>query len=431
MFKQGTALYYELTKSTWQGPDPIVTVLMSVYNGEQYLNEAIDSILKQCFTDFEFIIVDGGSNDRSIQIIDSYSDLRIRLIVPKESRLRLAESLNIGLDLARGKYIARMDADDVSLPERLQTQVEFMEKNKEIGICGTWVQTMGNRDGHIVEFPVTSDEIKGQMLFTCGFCHPSVMFRKAFLDIKNFRYSERCREAEDYEFWVRLSSETEYANIPKVLVKYRISGQQVTSKNRETCLDCGRQIQVNLLKSLGIQPSIRELYIHDMFVFEALMPYKDAIDDGMNWLIKLEEANVSAKIFSEKSFRLILHRYWLKLQKINFTFKLMESWINLCYDSSKTIALWGSGMIADYLVSTSRALKERTACVVDNNTAKHGTLFKKLDVPICHPNYLKQNPVDMIVIASLGSAREIENDIRNKYKIDCPIISVNGILEKG
>ena len=116
-----------------------VTVLMPVYNAEQYLREAIGSILHQTFTDFEFIIINDGSTDRSEEIIKSYTDTRIRYY-KNESNLKLIATLNKGFDLAGGKYIARMDADDISLPNRLQLQFELMEKNPEVGLCGTWFE---------------------------------------------------------------------------------------------------------------------------------------------------------------------------------------------------------------------------------------------------------------------------------------------------
>jgi len=115
---------------------PAVSVVMPVYNGEKYLRESIDSILNQTYTDYEFIIVNDGSNDKTEEIILSYNDNRIRYI-KNEKNLQIVKSLNRGIELAKGRYIARMDADDISLPRRFEKQITFMENNLEIGVCGT------------------------------------------------------------------------------------------------------------------------------------------------------------------------------------------------------------------------------------------------------------------------------------------------------
>ena len=121
---------------------PKISVLMSVFNGERYLIKAIDSILNQTFKDFEFIIIDDGSMDSSNAIIRSFDDPRVRLI-ENEKNIGLTKSLKKGIDLCRGEYIARMDGDDISLPERLKKQVEFMDHNRGVGISGTWKRSIG------------------------------------------------------------------------------------------------------------------------------------------------------------------------------------------------------------------------------------------------------------------------------------------------
>ena len=121
---------------------PLVTILMPVHNGAEFLTEAIDSMLRQSLKDFEFLIVDDASTDSSASIVQGYSDPRIRLIQSPE-RLKLSGALNLGLDQAQGRYIARMDADDISLPKRLERQVKFLEENPDIGLCGSWIRYFG------------------------------------------------------------------------------------------------------------------------------------------------------------------------------------------------------------------------------------------------------------------------------------------------
>ena len=156
---------------------PAISVLMSVFNSDKYLHEAIDSILKQTFTDFEFIIINDASTDSSVNIIKSYNDIRI-VLIENETNIGLTNSLNKGIKRATGKYIARMDADDIALPFRFAEQFSFMELHAEIGICGTWVETF-NEKGKIVvwDYPETHEKIICRQFFNVGFAHPTVMFR--------------------------------------------------------------------------------------------------------------------------------------------------------------------------------------------------------------------------------------------------------------
>ena len=146
--------------------DPNISIIMSVYNSERYLKEAIESILNQTYTDFEFIITDDSSTDSSLRILEKYknNDERITLIRNSEN-VGLTVNLNRMMDLARGKYIARMDADDISLPKRIATQYYFMEKNTEIGVCGTHCKSFGiGVKEHIIKRPLLHEEIKINLL---------------------------------------------------------------------------------------------------------------------------------------------------------------------------------------------------------------------------------------------------------------------------
>ena len=209
---------------------PRVTVLMPVYNGEKYLREAIDSILRQTFTDFEFLIINDGSTDWSVEIIESYQDSRIRL-VHNEKNIKLIATLNKGIDLARGEYMARMDCDDVSFPVRLERQIAIMDSSPEIGVCGTWAKVIdenGNIKGTIRT--LTGKSIKRMCWRPSPFVHPTVMVRTALL--RENRYNEDFKHAEDYELWLRLFDKTEFFNIKDYLLYYRMHLENVSSSNR-------------------------------------------------------------------------------------------------------------------------------------------------------------------------------------------------------
>lgn len=207
---------------------PLVSVVMSVYNAQDYLNEAIESILNQSYENVEFIIVNDGSTDSSLNIIQSYmiNDSRISLIDRKNKGLPF--SLNEGINIAKGKYIARMDADDISLPTRIEEQVSFLDSHQNIGICGSWVEVFGGRTGFI-KHPISHEEMKMKMLFNVCFAHPTVMIRKDLFETKNIKYNVSYSNSQDYMLWSEIQSITCMANIPKILLRYRISEGSIGS----------------------------------------------------------------------------------------------------------------------------------------------------------------------------------------------------------
>lgn len=204
---------------------PKVTVLLPVYNAQQYITESIDSILKQTFCDFELLIINDGSTDASCDIIKEYNDNRIRFIDNKQNRGLIAV-LNQGLHLAKGTYIARMDADDIALPERLAKQIAFLDKEQEIGILGTQIEHFGDTKKKISHFPLKVGIL--DLLRNCCISHPTVMLRKSIFQQYQLYYSEEYGSSEDYELWSRAIHIMKIANLPEVLLKYRWHGTNIS-----------------------------------------------------------------------------------------------------------------------------------------------------------------------------------------------------------
>lgn len=208
---------------------PKVSIVMPVYNTpEEYLREAIESILNQTFTDFEFLIINDGSTNNAEDIIFSYKDKRIKYI-KNEQNLGLIKTLNKGLDLASSEYIARMDADDISLPQRLEKQVKFLDENPEIGVLGTWYEWFPKR--RVMESFTESKDIKEcLLLMNNSIGHPTVMLRKSAAD--KFEYDENALYVEDYALWLSLIDKVEFANLPEVLLKYRRHSGSICKNNK-------------------------------------------------------------------------------------------------------------------------------------------------------------------------------------------------------
>ena len=207
---------------------PSVSLVMSVFNGERFLREAVESILNQSFCDFEFIIIDDGSTDNSGSILASYqrSDPRIRTY-HQENR-GLIHSLNRGCALAQGKYIARMDADDIAVRDRLTWQFTFMEEHPEVAVLGGAFELIGQTGEvlRVVRHPLEPRELERAILESSAICHPSAFIRKtAFIAAGGYR---NVLDAEDYDLWLRIAEHHPLANLPDILLKYRLHLGQVS-----------------------------------------------------------------------------------------------------------------------------------------------------------------------------------------------------------
>lgn len=210
---------------------PKVTVLMSTYNGERFLKEAIESILNQTFPDFEYFIYDDGSNDSTRAIIQSYDDPRIRIFVNKNRR-GLTANLQAGLEAATSEYVARMDADDVSNPLRLQIQSDFLDQNADVALVGSSYNVINAAGQHLRSWfpPCDAREIHSQLLKRNCIAHPSIMFRKTAVQSVG-GYMERAGPyAQDYDLFLRLSDHYQLVNIPRPLIQYRVHENQISAK---------------------------------------------------------------------------------------------------------------------------------------------------------------------------------------------------------
>lgn len=307
---------------------PKVTVLMPVYNAEKYLKEAIDSILNQTFKDFEFLIINDGSIDKSVDIIESYNDFRIKLIHNDQNR-GIIHTLNKGLELAQGKYIARMDADDISLPNRLDKQVDFMEQNKEIGIAGTYIRVFNGKFSYKGQKLFTkSKKIKEGLMFRNLLMHPSIVMRKSMLEEYSLKYNKRHKHLEDYGLWVEASNHMKLANIPKHLLKYRNNPNSITKladKKKKERIYYHSIIFSNILKYNDINFNGEELNFHTRgFVYGA----EDLNDifKMKRWLNELKKRNhkISDEVLNDaffqfcyKSCRNGLKTFWYYLKLKN------------------------------------------------------------------------------------------------------------------
>jgi glycosyltransferase involved in cell wall biosynthesis len=238
---------------------PKVSVLMTVYNGTTYLREAMDSIVGQKFDDFEFVVVDDGSRDASVRIIQSYSDPRIRLIVNPRN-VGQTPALNIGLRACRGRYIARMDADDIAFPDRLAAQSALLDAKPEVGIVGGAMWIIDSR-GRRVDFayqPESDLAIRLTSLTRNPFHHPTVMLRADVLSRHGLEFDEQYQANQDYDLWTRLLPLTQAANLPNAVLAYRIHGTNISvtrvDEQQRTSIDFCARRQLDELGRVVLSP---------------------------------------------------------------------------------------------------------------------------------------------------------------------------------
>ena len=290
---------------------PSITVLMPIHNGASFLKEAMESILRQTLGDFEYLIVDDASTDHSVEIIRSLKDPRIRLIHSPE-RLKLSGALNLGLDHARGDYVARMDADDISHPRRLEIQTRFLEQNPEIGLCGTWIRYFGGTSHAVLKKPLTHEAIRAFTLLDTPFAHPTVMMRRDLIEHHHLRFDGRYFPTEDFELWTRALGHFKAANLPEILLNYRIHGQSLTGLDWSAMDEQAILIIQTQLLALGLSPTAEELRFHRQLAMGRLVMTPPRLNQAESWLTTLHAANQRERTFSPEALEELLSDLWFR-----------------------------------------------------------------------------------------------------------------------
>lgn len=276
---------------------PLVTVVMATYNGEQFLAEAIESVLDQTYSNFEFIIVDDGSTDGTSKIITDFEDDRI-IYMRKEKNSGIAYSLNLGISNAKGKYIARMDDDDVCFSNRFAEQVAILEKHDDIILCATNV--ILDKDPINILKEEEHEAIKMQLLFANAIVHPTVMIRKSIL--LHDTYNPNMVPSEDYDLWSRLIWQGKFYIIKEPLLFYRYRELSETSTRRKEQLQLNVSISKYMFENIGFidlpghNENIRILASHDYSISGK------RLRNLIKWFEKLKQTNVNDELFVVEKF---------------------------------------------------------------------------------------------------------------------------------
>ena len=283
---------------------------MPVYNGEKYIAQAIDSVLSQSFRDFELIVIDDGSTDKSAEIVGSYSDKRVRYVA-NQVNLGLASARNRAIEVANSDYLAWLDSDDISLPDRLNKQVALLDRHPGIGLCGTWVRTLGLGSEQIWQYPSDPMFVRARMLFDDPLATSAAMVRRSCLAMDGLRFDARFPPAEDYDLWERISRNSGVCNIAEVLTLYRVHPNQISTIKHEQQKKSVWEIQLRLLRQLHLAPSEEERSLHlDLGVGWNFPTDEVQLDLTEDWLNKLANANDKNTVFPRDGFRAVLAERW-------------------------------------------------------------------------------------------------------------------------
>ena len=290
---------------------PRISVLLPVYDGEQFIGEAVRSVLGQTFTDFELLLIDDGSTDRTPEILAGFADSRLRVIrLPENSGLVAA--LNLGILESKTEFVARMDADDISLPRRFERQVEFLDAHPDVAVCGTWIREFGARH-HAHRLPVQPDQIRARLFFRWAMAHPTLMVRRNFLESHAIRYSTEYPHTEDLELLLRAADLTSLANVSEILLLYRAHVQQASYLHARDQLEARAMLSVRQLRLLVPEVTAEQEDFHRSL----LLGEFDAsdLDRAEAWLLLLDQANLNTGRYDEHYFRLGLHEWWHSIHR--------------------------------------------------------------------------------------------------------------------
>lgn len=283
---------------------PVVSVVMPFFNAERWIGEALQSLSAQQFAGLEVIAIDDGSSDRGAQKVEQarHRGLNVHLL-RQQSNQGIVRCLNLGLDAARGHYIARMDADDICMPQRLSRQLAFLEATG-CDLCGSWFREFGQGLSRDVRWPHGEAALRTSLMFQNTICHPTVMAHRRVFE--HFRYRESFQLAEDYDLFARAAAEFRVANVPEVLLRYRRHAGQSTQARRQAMEAVTQRIRADVLRSQGVNASTEELRLHNLVRAPSSITSAPDLLGIEHWLQRL------ASVQSTPEARAIVASQWVR-----------------------------------------------------------------------------------------------------------------------
>lgn len=317
----------------------MVSIIMSCFNAELFIENCINSVLNQTYKDLELIIIDDNSSDSTVELINRISDPRVKLYINSEN-LGLTKNLIKAISLSKGTYIARIDADDMFLKRKIATQVKFLEKNKDIGCIGTNAISVGRKGS--IKMPKSDESIRALMVFSNPLIHPSILIRKEI--IFNNQYNPDYRYSQDYELWSRIQHLTKFHNLQKNLVAYRYHKKQVSSTNNLEQKTFALKISSSLLEKIGLDDSEVNVISQSIYFPEINVDFVNL----KNAFVKLIKNNAEKDLYKAKYFDAHALNYYYRSLYIcrknsevfqNNKWKIKKAYFNKYYRRLKILFL--------------------------------------------------------------------------------------------
>jgi len=425
--------------------EPLVSIIMPVYNAARYLREAVDSIINQTYSRWECIIVDDFSQDDTPEIIKEYTLKDSRIGMLNGTQNGIAAALNLGISQAKGSYIARMDADDISMPERLAEQAAYMEKNPDIDICGSnYIKFFCNGKKENVTLPEHNEDVQANLLFSCVLCHPTVMVRKKIFD-NGWHYDGQVK-TEDYDLWLRLVPNIKFYNIQKTLLNYRASLQSASHADAENVYRCGAQLSqkaICRLFHMDIFKYKEDVFGNNGFFEYVKMDFFEFIRSQLLLFAELKELNNKWKVFKGDclnaamenrwksifqycgmddkfldraktgelgSINALLHKKGL-LHQYEKKIETLEKYLNNLVSGNGKTAVYGMGVKGKRVLERyiSKGSNIHSLLLIDKTVTEIG--LADTTYAVCRPEALLTSDVNYVLITSDNFYEEIRSDI--------------------
>lgn len=430
----------------------MVSVITSAYNCENYISEMIDSILAQTYSDWELILIDDASTDQTWNKILKYTDSRIRKI-RNEKNEGLTKNLNKGIRMARGKYIIRIDADDIAFSRRIEKQVQYMENHSDVVLSGCWVKVFGDKSD-VWRNNLDSDRLNIHLLFGAVIFHPTFIIRKSILDEKQLYYDEKLKYAQDYNLEYRISKYGRLANIPEVLMKYRVHNKQISTEKlveQTKCANytrgmilhelniilteqesliwqkfgllkshfmdkCEREILVSIIEKIVNENKRKEIYKQDMLQSILSRRFQFYIEQCKNATISSsKQIGIEPDEKYYRMFQLMI--YWKKnLKKRNGIANYLKK------RNIQEVAVYGLGYLGEVLIDDLIDASIQVAYAIDKASFNN---FVGENIKIYSPDEVLPK-VDMVIVTPLSGVDAIRKNLSEK--MDCNIISIEEMI---
>ncbi|PIY12808.1 MAG: hypothetical protein COZ17_02580 [Flavobacteriaceae bacterium CG_4_10_14_3_um_filter_33_47] len=340
---------------------PLISVVLPVYNVAPYIKEALDSVLNQTIQDFEIIVIDDCSTDNTLEVIESIKDVRIRIIKKPENK-GLIDSLNIGFSEAKGKYIARMDGDDLNTPDRFEKQLHILQNKSEITACGCWLQCF-DASNKIIKHKQHHKEIQAQLLLSNSMSLGATMLKTNAYT--RFKFDDTKAHAEDYDFWAKTAWDSNLYNIQETLYHYRTHETQVSSLHNDF-----QKIQdVDIKLSLYHKINYNKIEFSDVFIKKMLFSTSEiSVDECklfFRWLNQLIQINKKQKVFGYKELSEVID--FLK-RKLVFDLFFTNTREGIDYNKRKLIL--NSLPFKEKLFVVLKKVKERGSIIKKSKKSK-------------------------------------------------------------